>query len=971
MRIRAPRVVGRDRELDLLRQILESARRGRGRAVFLVGEGGIGKSRLASETVGRAYGSGMRVLQGRGSRVGPIIPFRPITEALLSLFRAGGPPDDPELDPYRPALRLLVPHWAPDGPAGEPSSLIILAEAILRLTSIVGRDGGCLLVLEDLQDADPETLAVVEYLVDNIDWQPTALLATIRNDPGDAIDLAWRAAQRDACTVLELDRLLRDDVRHIVDACLDAAPGDVPAAVGDLLWDSSAGVPFVVEELLHGMLSSGLLASGADGWRTVGDMRPAVPVTLARSIAARVDRLGPQGRAVLSIAAVLGRRFPISVVQAVCGLDDRSLLSHVHAGVAAQLLSFDELAVGWYSFQHPLTAEALLGQLSPMDRADISGRVADALQSLYPGLPGDWCQQAAVLRLDSGDTATAAGLFAEAGRRALAAGAAESAVALLSRADTLLAGRHDPVGRADVLESLLPALAEAGQFDRAFELAGSLGRLEGSGLEPRRLAALHLRLAQVAEVAGRWAEGMGQIEAARALLGPGADDASLAQLDSVAAELTIQAPGRDRIRVAEALARRAAAAAQRAGLPGIGCQALIMIGVTTMERDPDEAMACFRNAVALAEGHELAIWRIQAMLRAATVDYLRDGDPSGLESARAYALRVGAITVSCAVDATLAMHEVLCGRFVGAAEALDRCLADAVRMKISSTARYGVAARAVLAAHQGRRRDMEAALIDFGRWGGERSQEMSHVLGMARTFCALLEEDVELALREQAALRAYELQNPTVFQLTGRFGLQLLLAVLTGRAGWTAHEETSRGAASTLRWNRQFVLLAEAVLHGRAGRCDLAERAVAEAQEAAAPFGMARHLGLRLVAEPAHEDGWGSPVEWLRTAEEYFHSAAVPAVAGRCRALLRAYGAAVQQRRSGTDRIPRKLRTLGVTMREFEVLELLAERIGNKAVARRLCISPRTVEKHVASLIMKTDNTDRHALCEYAARLLP
>ncbi|HEY0636730.1 MAG TPA: AAA family ATPase, partial [Pseudonocardiaceae bacterium] len=427
MRIRAQRVIGRDRELGLLRSVLDDARRGHGRVVFLVGEGGIGKSRLAAETVVLADGDGMRVLQGRGSVIGPMIPFRPLTEALLSLFRSGAPPDDPGLDPYRPTLGRLVPHWAAPASEQQPGSLVVLAEAILRLTAVVGREHGCLLVLEDLQDADPETLAVVEYLVDNISRQPTALLATLRTDPGDALDLVWRAEQRDAGTVLELGRLGRGDVHRLVDACLDADHDEVPAAVGELLWDTSAGVPFVVEELLHGMLTSGLLAPGADGWRTVGDVRVEVPVTLARSIAARADRLGEQGRAVLSVAAVLGRRFPLEVVQAVSGLDDRSLLSHVHAGVAAQLLAHDELTTGWYSFQHPLTAEALLGQLTPTDRTTISAQVADALERLYPGLPGPWCQQTAVLRLDAGDRAGAAALFAEAGRRALAEGAADSA----------------------------------------------------------------------------------------------------------------------------------------------------------------------------------------------------------------------------------------------------------------------------------------------------------------------------------------------------------------------------------------------------------------------------------------------------------------------------------------------------------------------------------------------------------------
>jgi DNA-binding NarL/FixJ family response regulator len=78
----------------------------------------------------------------------------------------------------------------------------------------------------------------------------------------------------------------------------------------------------------------------------------------------------------------------------------------------------------------------------------------------------------------------------------------------------------------------------------------------------------------------------------------------------------------------------------------------------------------------------------------------------------------------------------------------------------------------------------------------------------------------------------------------------------------------------------------------------------------------------------------------------------------------------VQQRRTGTDRVPGDLRGLGVTVREFEVFELIARRLGNRAVADRLHISPRTVEKHVASLLVKTGQPDRQRLMDFATNRL-
>ncbi|SCE26878.1 regulatory protein, luxR family [Streptomyces sp. PpalLS-921] len=93
-------------------------------------------------------------------------------------------------------------------------------------------------------------------------------------------------------------------------------------------------------------------------------------------------------------------------------------------------------------------------------------------------------------------------------------------------------------------------------------------------------------------------------------------------------------------------------------------------------------------------------------------------------------------------------------------------------------------------------------------------------------------------------------------------------------------------------------------------------------------------------------------------------------MAAACRAALRQAGVSVTQHRDGRDRIPSPLRTHGVTPREYEVFVLLAERPGNQQIARRLSISPRTVEKHLASLISKTGRANRAALCEFAAECL-
>jgi len=969
MQTRAPVVVGRDAELRVLDQALADAAARHGRAVFLVGEPGIGKTRLARAAAGAAFDRGMRVLRGRGSTIGPMVPFRPLAEALMSLLRGGDGPDPRELGPYQPVLGRLVPEWGGDPGGGH--SVVVLAEAVLRLLAVIGRTRPCLLVLEDLHDSDAETLAVIDYLVDNLDQVPAVLLVTTRADPGPALEVIRLAAQRDAGALLELRRLDEREVRRMVASCLEVEPAEVPDAVAQRLWADSAGNPFVVEEMLHGLVGGGLLVRGPDGWQALGELRITVPTALVRSIAHRTDRLGPQGRELLSVAAVLGHRFPLSVLRAVTGTDDRALLSHLHAGVAAQLVTPDEPAPDWYAFRHPLTAEALLAQLTPTHRAEVSRRTADAVTALHPDLPGEWCPLVASLRLDAGQTAEAGALLAEAGRRALADGAAGSAVRLLDHAHRLLASGVDVGVRADVLGSLLPALGEAGQFERAFALVDAVAELSAAGLDRVRRAELHTGLARVAWLAGRCADGMAQVAAARALLGPDADDAHAARVDSVAAFLTLNAERPDRIASAEVLARRAAEAARRAELPEVGCEAWQLLGILARDRDLAEAGEHFTRARQLAEEHGLPIQRTHAVVRQAGVDWLADGSAAELVAAREEALRVGAITVAYNVDAILGLDAVLRGQYAVAEEKLARCGEGTRRLQLKSMTLYVLMAQATAAGHQGRRSEVDSAVAEFHALGGIGSQERPLCFGLARAFCALLEEDRDLAAQDLARARAYEAETPTTFHLSGTHGLRLLLGALSGELDRAAYDDITRSAAAGMRWNRVFGQFALAVLLGREGREEQAAAAVRSAREAAAIYPLARHLGLRLVAGAAVADGWGEPVGWLRAAEEHFHQSGGAAVASACRGLLRQLGASVPQRRTGSEQVPRELRALGVTVREFEVFRLLAGRLGNKAIATRLHISPRTVEKHVASLITKTAQPDRESLSSLAADLGP
>jgi DNA-binding CsgD family transcriptional regulator len=123
------------------------------------------------------------------------------------------------------------------------------------------------------------------------------------------------------------------------------------------------------------------------------------------------------------------------------------------------------------------------------------------------------------------------------------------------------------------------------------------------------------------------------------------------------------------------------------------------------------------------------------------------------------------------------------------------------------------------------------------------------------------------------------------------------------------------------------------------------------------------------VAEAALTDGWGEPVAWLREAMAYFTARGDERVAAACRALMRKAGAPVPRRQAGDDDLHPSLRALGVTARETDVLKLVAEGMSNREIADRMFLSPRTVEKHVASLLTKTGTARRARLAGYFAGL--
>lgn len=950
----AGKLVGRETELRCLSGALAGAREGRGGAVLVVGEPGGGKSRLAGEAVTLAESTGMVTAVGRAGTLSRAVAYRPLAEAMHAFDRAGRTPAPGVPGVYGSVLARLLLDADPSGSAR--LSPLVVAEAMLRLVGVIGRERGVLLVLEDLHAADPETLAAVEYLLDHVERLPAALVLTTDDDSGAAGELTDQARRRGMATVIDLPPLGPSGVHRLLVAELGLEPGDIGSGLVRRVVVESGGIPFVVKELARS------IAAHPD------DTPPSVPAAVAADIGRRTRRLGPDGVRLLGAAALFGARFPLPVLEYAFGHGACTLSESVRAAVSARLICREGTGRLWYTFRYPLVARVLRAELMPAERVDLAARMVHALRDLHPGLPGAWCEHAAALHALADDVPEAVHLYCEAARRATAGGAAERAVRLSAEAHRLLGAAGAPELRARVLDRLLDALAWSARSGRVPAALIDPDNADDHRLPGPRRAGLHARMAELAALTGRHTTALHHIDVARGLLEDEPDAAEQARLAVAVAQTAASHPVRYRPNAVLGPARAAADLARGAGLPDVETKALLLLGQSCRHRDEPAAERYLRRAGETARIHGLTALRASVEVYLSMLATRHDGLPRRTDTARRAALRRGAARTALDADLVLALEEVRRCEFTAAGDRIRRATDDAVRIDYERGRALLVLAEAVRQAHQGRRAEMEAELDRLAAvYGtGEELCAGSHVL--ARGFCALLEERHQVAEEEFGRAFADGKGRPPSGDF-GPDGVVLLLDVLAGRTGGGRAGRVAASAGGGARWDRQFAGMAQAVLLGRRGRATEATAAANTALEAAAPYPTGRRLCLRLVARAAFEDGWGAPVDWLREAEEYLHDAGLPAVAGACRSLLHGMGEPMRQRRPGVELIPQELRRCGVTAREFDVARLLVERLGNKDIADRLYISARTVEKHVASLLRKTGHPHRAAFAVAACAL--
>ena len=390
------RFVGRDTELAALGQALARAGAGHGQVVALVGEAGVGKSRLVYECIHSHQTQGWLVLESASVSYGKATPYFPVLDLLRRYAHVDERDDTRTIrakvtgqlltldetlqDAIPPLLALLdaLPDDSPflrlDSPQRRQRTLAALKRVLLRESQVQP----VLVVFEDLHWIDSETQALLDSLVESL---PTARLLLLVNYRPE-YQHGWGG--KTFYTQLRLDPLPPASAAEVLQALLGDDAGLAPLT--QLLIARTEGNPFFLEESVRTLVETGLLVGAPGAYRLAQPLDTLhVPATVQAILAARIDRLPPEEKRLLQTAAVIGTEVPMPLLQAIAELPEAAFhhgLAHLQAAeFLYETRLFPEHA---YTFKHALTHEVAYGGLLQERRRVLHTQIVQALEGHSP-----------------------------------------------------------------------------------------------------------------------------------------------------------------------------------------------------------------------------------------------------------------------------------------------------------------------------------------------------------------------------------------------------------------------------------------------------------------------------------------------------------------------------------------------------------------------------------------------------------
>jgi predicted ATPase/DNA-binding CsgD family transcriptional regulator len=380
-------LIGRARELTTLGHQLELARRGHKRVLFLTGEPGIGKTSLLQALADMAAARGTPTLWGGAFEAEGMPPYLPFLEALgqhvrstpEAALREQAGAAAPIIATLLPELSLRLGSDSPPYVLPPEQARLRLFEAVGRFVEAIASSNGLVLVLDDLHWADPATFDLLTYLGRDSSVSHVLIAAAYR--PGE---IMHRSALERTSTELTRLRVLERlsvgplDQAEIAELGSRQLDAQLEATTAERLAQASEGNPFLAEELLRGWLDAGVLSKTDDGWQEVAADR-ALPSSVIAAVRRRVARLEPAVVESLQVAAIIGRRFDIQLLAGVLRRDREDIEACLLQAAAAELVADD--GPDTFRFVHDVIREALYHDLAPTRRRRVHAAIGTLLES--------------------------------------------------------------------------------------------------------------------------------------------------------------------------------------------------------------------------------------------------------------------------------------------------------------------------------------------------------------------------------------------------------------------------------------------------------------------------------------------------------------------------------------------------------------------------------------------------------------
>ena len=495
--------MGRQAELEALRQALERTATGHGQVVAVIGEPGVGKTRLFYEFTHSHRTPGWLILESHSVSYGKATPYLPVRDLLKVYFEIDDRDEarkirekvtgklltlDAALGPTLPAFLTLLdvpvddPSWQALDPSQRRQRTL---EALKRLLLRESQAQPLLLVFENLHWIDAETQGFLDNLVESLPTARILLLVNYRPE----YQHGWGG--KTYYTQLRLDPLPPERAEELLEVLLGDDPGLAP--LKQRLVERTEGNPFFLEESVRTLVETGVLGGERGTYRLAKPLQSIqVPATVQAVLAARIDRLPPDEKRLLQAAAVIGTDVPLALLQAIAEFREEPLrlgLTHLQAAeFLYETRLFPEIE---YTFKHALTHQVAYESLLQERRRALHARIVEALEALAGDRVAEQVERLAhhALRGEVWDKALA--YCRQAGEKAMARSAHREAVGYFEQA--LSALPHLPEQRdtreqaIDLRLALRSALLPSGDSGRILAYLHEAEALAEALDDPRRL----------------------------------------------------------------------------------------------------------------------------------------------------------------------------------------------------------------------------------------------------------------------------------------------------------------------------------------------------------------------------------------------------------------------------------------------------------------------------------------------------